>query len=949
MRSNYESLKSSFQALYPFELDPFQQQAIDAYLDEGSVLVAAPTGTGKTVVAEFGVHDAWLRGHRVVYTTPIKALSNQKFRDFRQRYGEDVGLLTGDIIENRNARILVMTTEVLRNMLLQSPWEVDDVACVIFDEVHYLADVERGTTWEEAIILCPEHVQLIALSATVSNADEIAAWMSVVHRPTRLITHTDRAVPLMHLYFMGGTLYPALDEEGRFPKNLQGVGGEAKRRFSRRSRGEEREEPQPPDIVSALQAQNLLPAIYFLFSRRDCEAAAELCASLRMHLVRSREQHAGIEEVVNRFLDRLVPEDRALKQVQDIVSLARVGIGFHHAGLLPVLKQLVEELFSKGLMSVVFSTDTLALGINMPARSVVVGALSKFDGQSVRPLIPNEFQQMAGRAGRRGIDVSGYVVIPYSKWVSFRDSMDIATGQLYPVNSAFALRYNTVMNLWEPPRGDRVLYILRESLMQYQMSRRVREISTEVQRAQERYDAIDRGCLIGYEDGEELLTEFVEMNHTWESLKRRRQRLAEEGDALRARLESTPWRQPTREAIRKLLRSVAPGLMLHVRGGGWKVYAGRDSSGTALVLDNRSLRTLQGYSEIDYSPSPDLRVHMPSELLNAIGSGSMGEVGDATWEQVETAVAELDLPDLVSWAERHRERVAGEISPMLERNRSDLEDAVTRAEDAARRVRDHVCSPCPVRKKHRSNLREASRVQDRKRDAERELQRTIQQEEVRAQRVLGGIASVLHKFGYLEHGVATDKADLLANVFDTNGLIICEVISRGMLDALSPADLAEVFSWFAYDRDRQFGNRHVLPRHMVFLRRDLNELQNKVLLAESKAGFHLSEGYNPYFFGIMRAWCHGAPLADLLDKAQISEGDIVLTLNKAVDLMRQVREMLLSVGRTPDLAERLSAAMRMARRGIIEQSYVVGFGLPTIPADASDEDVEDMIASSSLE
>ncbi len=957
MRTEHADIKQRFEELYPFELDPFQWEAIDAYLTVGSVLVAAPTGTGKTVVAEFGVHDAWLRGHRVIYTTPIKALSNQKFRDFRARYGDDVGLLTGDVIENRDGRILVMTTEVLRNMLLQSPWEVDDVACVVFDEVHYLADVERGTTWEEAIILCPEYIQLIALSATVSNAAEIADWMSRVHRPTKLIVHEERAVPLTHLYFVDDKLQPALDERGNPSEALRGIGGEARRRTYRGGRARRpgeapedvRREPEPPEIVTALRDGDLLPAIYFLFSRRDCEAAAELCASLGMKLVRSREQRRGIEDVVRRFVDRLLPEDRNLGQVQTVVQLARKGIGFHHAGLLPVLKQLVEELFAGGLMSVVFSTDTLALGINMPARSVVVGALSKFDGQSVRPLIPNEFQQMAGRAGRRGIDTTGYIVIPYSTWVSFEEAIGIATGELLPVESTFALRYNTVLNLWDPPRGDRVLYVLRESLMQFQMVRKVRELSDQVTAWQQRAEAVPTGCLIGYDNGEELLGEYTQLVHERATLKRRLDELRSDVSALRLRLRETPWHKPTREALRKLFRTLPVGTMLHLGEAGWVVYAGRGPDGQIRVLRSRGLERVQSYTEIDYLPNAEMRVELPPGIAEALGAGDVAGVHVEDWEELDWRVRGLELPSLGEWAGRHRERVEATIGPEIERLRGEIARTGEAMEELAGRLRGHVCDPCPVRKRHRAHLREAASYLERRAEAERALEERMRQEEQRARRVLRGIVSVLHTFGYLSDGEPTEKTDLLANVFDTNGLIICEMIWRGLLDELSPADLAEVFSWFAYDRDRQFGNRHVLPSHLVRLRRDLAELQTRIISAERKAGFALSEGHNPYFFGMMRAWCLGASLGKVLDKVQLGEGDLVLTFNKAVDLMRQVREMLLGVAPDSPLIGRLEGAMRLARRGIIEQSYAVGFGIAPPPPDATDEEVEEMVVSAGVE
>src|SRR4051812_13596868 len=360
-------------------------------------MVAAPTGTGKTVVAEFGIYEGVRRRGRVFYTTPIKALSNQKFRDLRQTYAEGVGLLTGDISENPGAQIVVMTTEVLRNMLLQTPWELDAVDVIVFDEIHYLADPERGTTWEEAIILCPEHIQLVCLSATVSNAGEIAAWIGRTHRPITLITHFERAVPLALSYFLDGEAKLIIDHTGRRVASFSQVGGEARRRGGPSGAPTPadagRIEPHPNDIVRHLRSSGLLPAIYFLFSRRDCERYAELCANLRLDFVADFGPHARaeIEGLIEAHLGQMGRSDRQLEQVQLIARLARRGIGFHHAGLLPILKQLVEQLFGRGLMGVVFATDTLALGVNMPARAVVIGRMSKWDGQRTRPLIPNEF------------------------------------------------------------------------------------------------------------------------------------------------------------------------------------------------------------------------------------------------------------------------------------------------------------------------------------------------------------------------------------------------------------------------------------------------------------------------------------------------------------------------------------------------------------------------------
>ncbi|HEY7349738.1 MAG TPA: DEAD/DEAH box helicase [Ktedonobacterales bacterium] len=503
--------------------------------------------THNTVVAEYGIWMAHNQGKRVIYTAPLKALSNQKFRDLRARYGPQmVGLVTGDIVERNQAPILVMTTEIYRNMLLeeeardeygarsdhssgsedttpsdpadtfnegaraeaaagtpeQQPFiarlnpELNDVGCVIFDELHYLSDPERGPVWEEAIIHSPKHVPLIGLSATVSNADELAIWISRVHRPISLVLHTERAIPLDHYYYLDGRLHLVMNAEGRRVERFPKIGGEAKRRrergearvytFGGESKGQsrspatdgasarpgsaapgqpaatagrpnaDREAPEPGEILAALRQADLLPCLYFLPGRRIVEESASSAAG---HLLTTPEEQTLLREEVNAWLEVLPAEDRELEQVQRLTALLPRGLAYHHAGLLPGLKVLVETLFQRGRLRAVFATDTLALGINMPARSVVVGSLSKFDGVGMRLLTPNEYQQLTGRAGRRGMDERGAAIIPYSPWEPFEQSFAALTGALLPVNSAFSMRYNSVLNLW---RGGDIRRLRRD-------------------------------------------------------------------------------------------------------------------------------------------------------------------------------------------------------------------------------------------------------------------------------------------------------------------------------------------------------------------------------------------------------------------------------------------------------------------------------------------------------
>jgi ATP-dependent RNA helicase HelY len=549
----------TFLATQPFPLDPFQIEAAEHLAVGRSVLVAAPTGTGKTIVAEFAIWQARRAGQRAIYTAPIKALSNQKFRDLRQRYGaREVGLLTGDIVEHPAAPIVVMTTEIYRNMLLEGARaarmtiaeqanalvdpvrgrqaesrerdvieasdvaemarraaideELSGVGCVIFDELHFLSDPERGPVWEEAIIHSPAHVLFAGLSATVSNANELRRWIEAVHGPMALVFHDERAVPLEHYFFFEKKLHLVQNAAGERVERFLGIGGETRRaRFLQRirpatgARGarqsderlpepsgapvtksgqpsqpsqpgqsgqpqqpeppQERPAPEPGEVVTALRDAEMLPCLYFLPGRRAVEAAA---ASAAGHLLVSPADHGRLHEQVQQWVRTLPPEDQKLDQVRRLAALLPRGLGFHHAGLLPALKVMVETLFARGDLKAVFATDTLALGINMPARTVVVGSLSKFDGRQMRLLTPNEYQQLTGRAGRRGMDAHGSAVLLYSPWDTFEPAFASLTAPLLPVTSAFIIRYNSILNLWRPGDYGRLRTAVANSLREFQ-------------------------------------------------------------------------------------------------------------------------------------------------------------------------------------------------------------------------------------------------------------------------------------------------------------------------------------------------------------------------------------------------------------------------------------------------------------------------------------------------
>ncbi|HWL01358.1 MAG TPA: DEAD/DEAH box helicase [Microbacteriaceae bacterium] len=492
-----------------FELDPFQIAACESLEAGRSVLVAAPTGAGKTIVAEFAIFRA-MQGQddKVFYTTPMKALSNQKFGELVATYGADaVGLLTGDTNVNSGARIVVMTTEVLRNMLYADSDLLRGLACVVMDEVHYLADRARGAVWEEVIIHLPEQVRMVSLSATVSNAEEFGDWLLAVRGDTDVIVSEERPVPLDQHVLVRHRLIDLFEDPGAVaagraarvnPELVEAARGGSRRvgPHSRYDRGGgDRRRPGPgvgrlddrvprPEVVRILGERNLLPAIVFVFSRKGCEQAVEQLVRDGVRLTTAEER----EEIRNLAEERcrsLPDEDLGVLGYWDWVSALERGVAAHHAGLLPAFKEVVETLYQRKLVKVVYATETLALGINMPARTVVLESLEKFNGEARVPITAGEYTQLTGRAGRRGIDVEGHSVIVWQPGVDPAAVASLASRRTYPLNSSFRPTYNMAANLVDQFGRERAREILESSFAQFQADRAVVDIARRVRSQQE--------------------------------------------------------------------------------------------------------------------------------------------------------------------------------------------------------------------------------------------------------------------------------------------------------------------------------------------------------------------------------------------------------------------------------------------------------------------------------
>ena len=869
--------RAAFVAGLGFDPDPFQVRAMEA-LDEGrSVLVAAPTGSGKTVVAEYAVARALAEERKAFYTTPLKALSNQKYADLSRRHGaSEVGLLTGDNSINGDAPAVVMTTEVLRNMIYAGSGALSGLRYVVLDEVHYLQNPYRGAVWEEVIIHLPPAIKLVCLSATVSNAEEFAAWIETVRGATTAIIEERRPVELRHHYMVGDRgaevphLLPTFVDDR---PNAEAAALDARSDRHPLPGGRRRGRlytPRRTEVVEALADADILPAIYFIFSRAACDDAVRQCLNEGVRLT-TPEERQQIRALVEAKVDALSDDDLRVLDYGGWLSGLEAGLAAHHAGMVPPFKEAVEACFAAALVKVVFATETLSLGINMPARSVVIEKLSKFTGERHEFLTPGEYTQLTGRAGRRGIDDLGHAVVLWSPFVPFEQVASLASTRAYALTSSFRPTYNMAANLVRRYRPDHARHLLNLSFAQYRTDADVVRLERQLERVQAVLADADGAARCERGDVEEYRREL--------GRDRRARRGAGDGTA-------------PREEVRRALERVRPGDVLLVPGvasggrlavvstsrrrGGEVRIAGVNTDTRRIVVSARDL----------VAPPPTVgRIDLPAPYDPS---------STRFLREAAAALRRLALPDVPAPDGRRRGR------------RIPAEAGI-----------EHPVAHCPDAAAH---VRAAERADRLRADAQR-LERRIRGRAESLARQFDRVLRILTEWGYVDGWALSDAGERLARIYHEADLLVAEALREGLFDDLDAPSVAGLASVFTFETRGPGGAPS--PRLPTAVLRDrcqrVEALAAELNRAEEEAGLPATRLPDPGFAALAHAWAAGRPLHEVVSDEGMSGGDFVRNVKQLIDLLRQLSQTAPAAATAAAASEAADALFR----GVVSASSVV--------------------------
>jgi superfamily II RNA helicase len=870
--SSGHALGSHASAFFPFPLDDFQLQAIDALNQGHSVVVSAPTGSGKTLVGEYAIHRALAHGRKVFYTTPLKALSNQKLRDFRQQFGaERVGLLTGDLSLNREAQVVVMTTEIFRNMLYAEIDHPDNdplegVEAVVLDECHYMNDSQRGTVWEESIIHCPPSIQLVALSATVANAGQLTDWIEAVHGPTQLVHSDHRPVPLAFSFCSAKGLHPLLNEAGtdlhpnckvwRAPKG-------------NRRKGPKTPKPPQPEapplgfVVAQMAERDMLPAIYFIFSRRGCDKGVRDLGKLCLV---TPDQQIRIQARLDAFV---ATSPEAVREGHDEPLLR--GIASHHAGVLPAWKELIEELFQQGLIKVVFATETLAAGINMPARSTVISALSKRTERGHRPLMGSEFLQMAGRAGRRGLDSQGYVVTVQSRFEGVREAGQLATAPADPLVSQFTPSYGMVLNLLQRYHLAKARELVERSFGRYLATLDLKDDQARIAELQQQLISLETGA----GGGDVPWDDF-------EDYEKRRGRLREERRLLRTLQHQSE--ETVAHELTLALQFASEGSLLSLKAPPLK---GRIAP--AVLVEK--VKGPGQFPWLKCLTDENLWILVPCSAVVSLHA-----------ELSCLQVSQIEPPELHRAGEHHHGNQASGGLALAVASMARRHDMATPQYDLAGEVQEQALLVWQLEEE--LELHPAHRWGDRRQlKKHRRRMEELQMEIEERQRLLHfrsnrhwdtflALIEVLRHFGALAGSEGLEPSEVgrtVAALRGDNELWLGLALMSGHLDELDPAELAAVLEAISTEVNRpDLWCAWSPPPAVEEALHDLRAIRRQLDRQQERAKVDFPLWWEPELTGLVHAWACGASWGELIANTSLDEGDVVRVLRRTVDLLAQI-------------------------------------------------------------
>ncbi|KAL8003220.1 putative Helicase superfamily, ATP-binding domain, ATP-dependent RNA helicase Ski2 [Plasmopara halstedii] len=932
---------------YPFTLDPFQQQAVD-YIEAGeSVLVSAHTSAGKTAVAEYAIAKSLRDKQRVIYTSPIKALSNQKYRDLEEEFG-DVGLMTGDITINPSATCLIMTTEILRSMLYRGSEIMREVAWVIYDEIHYMRDKERGVVWEESIILLPHKVRFVFLSATIPNSKEFAGWICHIHHQPCHVVYTDyRPTPLQHYVFPAGGsgLHLVVDEKGKFREDnfqkaiatlsasvedamteftLQGMN--TKRRKAQKNNPKKKVGSDVFRIVKLIMERQYDPVIIFSFSKRDCEAYALLMSKLDFN---TEEEKQSVDQLFKNAMDSLSDDDRALPQVDSILPLLRRGIGIHHGGLLPILKEVIEILFGEGLLKCLFATETFSMGLNMPAKTVVFTNCRKFDGKEMRWITAGEYIQMSGRAGRRSLDARGIVIQMLSEQMEPQVAKGILYGQADPLFSTFHLGYNMLLNLMRVEDADPE-YMIKQSFHQFQSEQSAPALEEALARVKEERDQI-------VIKNEEEVAQYYYLSRTLVRLK-------EEFLAVRNKPDY-------------LVRFLNGGRLV-------KLYCPDNDDANRWdwgVIVNFTTKNASDAT----SATPDTIVHI---LLNCIVENSSAKSKDATngssvaelpkpapegmmglssttMYEMKICPVPLEMLDLVSTLRVYipkdlrtlesRQAVGKSLKEVLRRfpqgvplldPREDMDiqdEHFTRVIDKTVDA-EHKLETLAFHNATDKNARFA--LYNLKVESEakiRELERQIKESKSLVLRDdLRRRRRVLRRLEFVDkEGVIQRKGRTACEVSTTDELLVTEMIFNGQFNDLSVNDTVALLSCLINTEKKKDSDKPPQAESLEIPVRQLRDTAKRIakVMQEAKMTIDVEEYadvFNTSLVDVVIAWCQGAKFSQICKMSDAYEGTIIRCLRRLEELLRQLTLAAHSIGDV-ELEKKFDEGRKKLKRDIV--------------------------------